>query len=569
MKIRTHAAALTLIALAVMLAGCEIKRVNESMDRVDATTDKADSLARSLRNQKSSSQSSVVFTNEQWVSTKPLPIKKGLPPSLDVSVEYNETKNLQQFAQWVSDNTGIPTRVAPDALDYGASYAKNKTSGRTVGPPPVASASGGDQIADLFPGYSGTSSAGAYGAASAPLHFQTGSAQKYVGKLSGLLDSKTGSLGLSWKYEPGSGSIKIFYLDTRQFPIYAFNKTGSFNTEVKSGMSASAGTSGSGGSSGQASSGGSGVSGESGSNQSTQTVMVSSLMDDIENNVRSMLTIDRMSFSRTTGVMSVTDRPDVLDRVSEYLDTENENITKQVLINVEVISVSLNDKDQYGIDWSLVYKSVSGKWGFGLNNTFPGIDGGAVNSTVSILDTASSPWAGSKAIIQALSQQGRVSSYRAPSVTTLNLQTAPLQIGRVRGYLASSSQTQSANVGSTTSLTPGSITSGFNMQMQPLVMPRDKLLLQLAVNMSSDPVFGEVSSGGSKVQTPNYDIQILNQSVKLRNGQTLVLSGFDQITEDANKSGTGSASNFWFGGGGTRKSSRDVVVLIITPIVLE
>jgi type IVB pilus formation R64 PilN family outer membrane protein len=391
---------------------------------------------------------------------------------------------------------------------------------------------------------------------------------KYAGNLSGLLDSITGSLGLSWKYDPGFGGIRIFYLDTEQFPVYAFNKSGNFTSEVKSGMSSSAGTSGS-GSGGQGASSSSGVSGESGSNQSTQTAMVSSLMDDIERNVRSMLTLDRMSFSRTTGVMSITDRPDVLDRVRAYLATENESITKQILINVEVISVSLADKDQYGIDWTLVYKSVSGKWGFGLNNTFPGIDGGAINSSISILDTASSPWAGSKALIQALSQQGRVSSYRAPSVTTLNLQAAPIQIGKVRGYLASSSQTQSANVGTTTSLTPGSITSGFNMSLQPLVMPANKLLLQLAVNMSSDPTFETITSGDSKIQNPNYDIQLINQFVKLQSGQTLVLSGFDQTNENANKSGTGSASNFLFGGGGTRNTTRDVIVLMITPIVME
>ncbi len=566
MKLRSTAAVLTLIAFAVSLAGCEIKRVNESMDRVDATSNKADALAASLRNQKAQAHRSVVFTNEQWVSTRPLVVKKGLPPAFDCPLQYNESKTLQQFAQWISDTCHLPVRVAPDALDYGASYLKAGTA-KPVGPAPVVS-NGGDQISDLFPGYNGTSSGGSSGASLPVASGRASATLQYTGKLSGLLDSVTGSLGLSWKYDPILGGIRIFYLDTQQFPVYAFNKSSTFTSEVKSGMSSSAGTSGS-SSGGQGASSGSGVSGESGSNQSTQTVMVSSLMDDIERNVRSMLTFDRMSFSRTTGVMSITDRPDVLERVRDYLDTENESITKQILINVEVISVSLTDKDQYGIDWSLVYKSVSGKWGFGLNNTFPGLDGSAINSSISILDTAKSPWAGSKALIQALSQQGRVSSYRAPSVTTLNLQAAPIQIGKVRGYLASSSQTQSANVGTTTSLTPGSITSGFNMSLQPLVMPANKLLLQLAVNMSSDPTFETITSGDSKIQNPNYDIQLINQFVKLQSGQTLVLSGFDQTNENANKSGTGSASNFLFGGGGTRNTTRDVVVLIITPIVME
>ena len=109
---------------------------------------------------------------------------------------------------------------------------------------------------------------------------------------------------------------------------------------------------------------------------------------------------------------------------------ENESITKQVLLNVNVLSVALTDKDQLGIDWNLVYKSLNNKWGIGLKNTMPGIDQSAISGSVSILDTANSAWAGSKAMVQALAQQGRVSTVRSPSVTTLNLQSAPIQIGR-------------------------------------------------------------------------------------------------------------------------------------------
>ncbi|WP_181196951.1 PilN family type IVB pilus formation outer membrane protein [Pseudomonas fluorescens] len=562
MSKRPFAFALTMIALTVGLVGCETKRVNQAMSRVDATTGKVDSLAGSLRHKSTPARKSVTFSNEQWVNTQPLAVKRGLPSALDCNVGYNESKTLQGFAEWVSENCRVAVKIMPDALDGGASYMKNLGGPKQAGPAPINPST--DPVADLFPGAAGAnygaSPSGALGGAGSRVN-----STKYQGRLSGLLDTVTGGLGLSWRYEPNPGVINIFYLDTRQFPVYAFNKTSTFKSEVKSGMSSTAGAS----NSGQGASSGSGVSGESGSNQTTQTDMVSSLLGDIEKNVRNMLTIGQMSFSRTTGVFNITDRPDVLDRVQRYLDSENERITKQILINIEVISVKLSDKDQYGIDWSLVYKSVNGTWGFGLKNTFPGIDGSAINSSISILDTASSPWAGSKAIIQALSQQGRVSSYRAPSVTTLNLQAAPVQIGKVKGYLASSQTTQSANVGSTTALIAGSITSGFNMSLVPMVMPANQLLMQLAINMSGDPTFETISSGDSKIQNPSYDLQIFDQSVKLRSGQTLVLSGFDQTTENATKSGVGSVSNFLFGGGGSRDTNRDVVVLMITPVIME
>ncbi|MEE9681884.1 PilN family type IVB pilus formation outer membrane protein [Pseudomonas moraviensis] len=572
MNTRPGAIALTiLLTFAVGLTGCETKRVSESMGRVDATADKANALSGSLRQQSGNTRKSVMFTNEQWVNTQPLQLKRGLPVTRDCDVGYNESRTLQEFAQWASHVCGsspgkvtTPVQVTPDALDGGAAFMKNKGVARPTGPAPVAS---NDSISDLFPGGSTGSitSLGAAAPASTPsFGNRYVNAQRYEGRLSTLLDSVTGSLGLSWRYDAAAGAIKIYYLETRQFPIYAFNTTSTFKSEVKSGMSSTAGTSGG---SGQGSSS-TGMSGESGSSQNTQTDMVSSVLNDIEKNVRNMLTMDQMSFSRATGVINITDRPDVLDAVQAYLDKENHRITQQILINIEVISVKLSDKDQYGIDWSLVYKSVSGNWGFGLGNKFPGIDGSAVGGSISILDTASSPFAGSKAIVQALTQQGRVSTVRAPSVTTLNLQTAPVQVGKVKGYIASSGTTQTANVGTTSSLVPASITSGFNMALSPIVMPADELLMKIAINMSTEPQLDNFTSGDAKAQVPSYDLQIFDQTVKLQSGQTLVLSGFDQTTENASKSGVGEAWNWFFGGGGTRETNREVLVLLLTPIIL-
>ena len=103
----------------------------------------------------------------------------------------------------------------------------------------------------------------------------------------------------------------------------------------------------------------------------------------------------RMSLSRATGTLTVTDRPGSSTASSSW-STGRTSITKQVLLNVNVLSVALTDKDQLGIDWNLVYKSLNNKWGIGLKNTMPGIDQSAISGSVSILDTANSAWAGSK-----------------------------------------------------------------------------------------------------------------------------------------------------------------------------
>ena len=71
-----------------------------------------------------------------------------------------------------------------------------------------------------------------------------------------------------------------------------------------------------------------------------------------------------MFLSRSTGTLTVSDRPEVLSNVSKYLTSLNRSITRQVLFNVKVFEVTLTDKDQTGLDWSAVYTNLSSKWGF-------------------------------------------------------------------------------------------------------------------------------------------------------------------------------------------------------------
>lgn len=562
----TRTAGFFSLVIALGLSGCEAIRVHEAADRADDEHKTASAVAESMRNRVSSHQDTVTFTDSPWVSTKPLAVKRGLPPALDCEVAYNESKTLQQFAEWVSSICGLPVRVSPDALDGGASLRAAAAGGSRVAAqqPAAPAAASGSSIDDLFP----TGGAPAAVSAGAPIsggYYQGYQARalRFEGRLSELLDTVTGSMGLSWRYDQDQRSIKIFYYETRTFQVFTQNKKTTFNSTVKAGMSSSAGVSGTGG---QGTTGSTGVSGDSGSTQTTTTEITGTVAEDIEKTVRSMLTLNRMAYSKATGTISITDRPDVLDRVQIYLDAENATITKQVLFNLEIVSVTLTNKDQYGIDWNLVYQSANG--GFGLKNTFPGMDSSAVGGSFNILDPGSN-WNGSKLLIQALSQQGTVVSRQQPSITTLNLQAAPVQIGRVNGFLAASQTTSSANVGATTALTPGSITSGFNMSMLPFVLPDNRMLLQLTLSMIGQPEFETFTSGDSSIQNPDYGIQIFDQNVKLKSGQTLVISGFDQSTENSSKSGTGSASNFLFGGGGTRDSNREVIVLMITPVVME
>lgn len=552
-----------------LLTSCSLQRVDESANRAERDGDTARQYAALLRNQRAEpARDTVVFSNKPWVSTQPLPTKRGLPPVLNHDIAYRPVSpvSIAEVAQYITTETGLPVVVAPDAINPSIlDTASNAGAGSENAPPAINP----NSLEGLFP--AGAVAGGIQGGASSYSMGQgilnTITGLKYAGTVSGLLNQVTNRLGLSWHYDTEIRGVRVTYFDTRTFDVWAFGDDQEIESTVRSGLVTSTG-SGAGMSGG--SSAGTGASGESGSSQSTKVTITTSLLGDIENNVKSMLSTrpaGRMFLSRTTGTLTVSDRPEVLSRVDAYLKGINRSITRQVVFNVTVFEVNLTDRDQLAVNWSAVYKSISSDWGFSLANSVAGISGEAITGSVGIIDTANSPWAGSTAVMQALAQQGRISNIRTSSVPTLNLQPAPIQVGNVQSYIASSSTTTTASVGSSTSLNPATITSGFNMMLLPRVIDRDNLLLMINLSMSSRPTFQTFTSNDSSVQTADYDTKNAAPKVKLRSGQTLVLTGFEENRENATKSGVGSPRFFGLGGGRVRTSEHSVLVVLVTPVV--
>ena len=101
----------------------------------------------------------------------------------------------------------------------------------------------------------------------------------------------------------------------------------------------------------------------------------------------------------------------------------------------------------------------------------------------------------------------------------------------------------------------------------PRIIDQDNMLLMITLSISSKPTFQTFTSNGSSIQTADYDTKNLAPKVKLRSGQTLVLTGFEESNENATKSGTGDPGFFGLGGSQLRSSGHSVLVVLITPIV--
>lgn len=549
--------ALTVIivtALSVALAGCS------EMDNMSRTIRADADIAQQHLDSQKRHQDPLVWTDKPWVNLKPIaqatssPQKAGLP-ACNITVGSRDGLTLSEISGLITRICGVRVILSPEVMAAGHGVGSAGVTRRTSGPLPVPDDSGRIPLDQL--GVAG----GGQQTALAPA---TLNGLRWQGPLGGLLDNITARTGLSWRTDHGA---VVFYLtETRTFQFAFLNTRVNSNASVSSGSTSSMGTSG--GSGG----GDNSVSGDSSSSQKTTTLQDRDAYEDIRKTMETILTPEKGRYwlSESTGVLTVTDTPQVLETVSHYVDEQNREMNRQVQLSVKVLSVSNTRNEQFGIDWGLVYKSLQ-QVGATLNNAGGDI-AGATSAGVSILDTATGSaarFSGSSLLIKALSEQGDISVVTSQDSTVTNLTPVPIQMADQTVYVAGSATTTTTDVGATTTLTPGMITTGFNMTLLPLIRQAGDVQLQVNFNLSDPPGIRSFTSkdGNSYIEMPYTKLRSLSQKVNLRAGQSLVLTGFSQDNTSVRKSGTFTPGNFFFGGGRKGEHGRSTLVIIITPLL--
>lgn len=554
-----------------LLQGCALQRINDVQRSAGSTADEASSLIR----QAAENRPVVQFQNSQYVSPVPLPVAKYDAPRevVNCNMPYRaiRAQDIWQFSQDIATVCHIRTRVTPDAaavLGGIGGQSGSPTQRLDSVPSPALSPSGDMRPLDSF-GTGVTT-----GAAAAPTGTsRTFSGVTYTGNLGGLLDIVTARLGISWKYE--DGMVTFFYLQTARFDIEPSDAKYALTGSVVSGVSNSSSSDGGtgSGSSGSGSSGG--VSGESGTSLKSDVAMGNNLYDDLKSTAESMLTpgVGRLDMNKTTGTVVITDVPEVVRRVGEYLTSENKALSRQVNLKVVIYTVNTETSDAVGIDWNVIYKTLAGKYGINLAGPSGTVaDAGSVS--FSVLDTATGAarqFAGSSFLFDALSKQAKVADVRTIPLMTTNMASASVVVGRQIAYLKSVSTTVYSTGSSTVpsqTLTPGSVTTGTNITIFPKILDGgDRMMLNMFLNISSLIQLREISSDTEKLEAPEVDSRSVPQRVWLKPGQTVVISGLEQNVATSNRQGQLSPDNQITGGQRSGDRTRQSFVITVTPYI--
>ncbi|MCA8050681.1 PilN family type IVB pilus formation outer membrane protein [Burkholderia arboris] len=565
--------------LVVALSGCE------TVQHADRTDSKADQRA-SMIDHKMNDQlrdarpdaDIVQYLDHQYVSLEPVErevqpvagIKKSLNCHIQIATE--QPISILEAAQIITRECHVPVRVTQDAMQQIANPAGSLAQlqgqgGGTMpmagGTAPVVGAIGG------APNYA--SQMARYGGGAG---FDNSLIDvNYDGEGDGFLDMLTARMGgLSWRQDD-SGVIRIYAVDTRTFSIASIATDTQLDSNFQSGTTMVAGAT----SGGTGGSGGSSGGGQSGSGQGTSTTMQSTaikmktdLWKDIQNTLDTMAGKGNAVVAPSMGSVTVRANVDVLDQVKKYIDYQNKRLSKFVQFNVKVYSVTLSNNDSAGVNWNALYQTVTGKYGIKLSGAAFTAPAAAVSAGFSVLKSSGSPWSGTEAVVSALNEQGKANLERSQALPTLNFQAVATQVGTQTGYVAGTQTTQTAQVGSSTSIQMGTINVGFNLSLFPYVQDNNDILVQFNLNLSNLDSIRTVKVGDSSAEAPNINLPLNTvQKVRVRPGDTLMLTGINQNDDSSNRTGTGMHWNWALGGGVNAQSNRTMLVVLITPIMLD
>ncbi|WP_208321246.1 pilus (MSHA type) biogenesis protein MshL [Thiohalophilus thiocyanatoxydans] len=304
-----------------------------------------------------------------------------------------------------------------------------------------------------------------------------------------------------------------------------------------------------------------------------------------------------------SGIVVVNAMPTELRAVERFINSTQEVVQRQVILEAKIIEVELNDSFQTGINWSALHDTASNRFqanqtgggsifgGSNVANTSgssgdldPGnldqIEGSAASAFGGVFSMALNIGNDFAAFIELLKTQGDVQVLSSPKVSTINNQKAVIKVGEDEFFIT--------DVASNTDITTGTSTTSNNVELTPFftgvaldVIPQisDEGNIILHIHPSVSTVtektknIGISSSQSFSVPLAISTIRESDSIIRARSGQVVVIGGLMQDSvsdEDASVPVLGDLPLI----GGLFRHTREVtrkseLVILLKPVLVE
>ena len=218
---------------------------------------------------------------------------------------------------------------------------------------------------------------------------------------------------------------------------------------------------------------------------------------ELERAVRPLLSASgRAHVNRGAGLLQVTDLPERVDAVGQYLDRVVLRAGRQIRIEARIIEVALADTRSAGLDWLALSR---------LAPALLGIDGTSIRPVLATRADVDQ-------FLEALEQQGVVTTLSRPTVVTMNNQPVVIRV-----------DTRREQIEALTTTAMRSTTTGVVLSMMPQVGLDGLVTLSVTTSVTTTTGLARSEHGDP---VPTLTVRETDTLLRVRDGETTILTGW-------------------------------------------
>lgn len=275
-----------------------------------------------------------------------------------------------------------------------------------------------------------------------------------------------------------------------------------------------------------------------------------------------------------SGMVFVHAYPETQRDVAQYLDSLQDIMQRQVIIEAKILEVELNAEYQSGVQWNI----------FGLRQLgfqdFDNVNRGGIEPFTNIFALDISRGDAFNAVINLLNTQGKVNVLSSPRVATINNQKAVIKVGEDRFFvtnveseISASSTANNDIVSQDIDFTP--FFSGISLDVIPQIDKDNNVILHihpLVSKVTEDQKKFEVNGRAQEYPMAHSDVRESDTVVRAKSGQVIIIGGLMETLSGNHQAGTPGAEDLPKIGGLfkdlKRQSHKAELIILLRPIVV-
>lgn len=275
--------------------------------------------------------------------------------------------------------------------------------------------------------------------------------------------------------------------------------------------------------------------------------------------------------NRNGGLIYMADTPKRVTAMVRFLDAMSEALSRQVFIEAKIMEVRLGDKNELGIDWSAMDVAFTSAGGFFVDNFNLSINGG---STLALASQSAL-----SAVVDFLHTQGDVSVVSNPHLALMNGRSALLTVGFQFPYgdidgVDRDDDTKVVTFGVSIKRAILGLQFGISVQIAADGIVTMNIVPTITrIQEEEDVELPTSSSSTQTIKNPIIDLQELSTTVRVREGNTVVLAGLISQVKNQQHEGISGLGNLPLVGGWFKHVEDTVqtreLVIFITPHIRQ